>query len=455
MSINITFRNTTKKRNSTAAVAGAGTVFPCDFLSPCSIYNPTIKLHGVGNPTAYNYFTIATYGYSYFIDDWEYNDTFWIARGSIDFLGSFRADILATSCYALYSDNQGNNRIVDNRVSGTYDCFYWELANQYLFWTGGGGDYYVLRTLGENGGLGGYVLDRAGYEAFTASIGVELDFDTTLAVQMSDAIGCIVGCMHFPIHPAGHGMTEIFLGTHGTGVQAQELDYLEAGMVLLTWARVHNDWRDAAFMDYTLWLPFVGGVSISPSDIGELNALSIYYTVDWVGGGVMYKVYAGMALIGTYSGLVGNSVPVTGYMGNAMGAVGGIIDATTSAAGALGAAASGNAGGAVAGLMGAIGSAAGAALSYKQKTASIIGGTTGCAYAGYDAGNVALYAVSTKASDTPSLLRPVVGLPAMKIVRVSDCTGYLQTSAFSCGGSAPAYCKDQINSMMDNGVYIE
>ena len=454
MAFTVSFAKTTKKRNSTKSVTATNN-FSCELIAPCSAYSPVIRLHHA-NPTGWNYCHIAEFGLSYFIDDWEYNDTCWLARCSIDALGTFRSDILASNAYALYSDSDGNNKIVDTRISARYDQNYTRLASTPAFWAGGFSDYYILRTIGVGGSVGGYVLSQPSFDGFINSIGGALTFDTTLQVQMSDAIGCIIGAMHFPIAPyADSSGGNIHLGDYDTGVFAFNALMLTSGTVYLTWTRPKYDWRSAAFCDYTLWLPFVGGVSISSSDIGDSDELIVDYTVDWAAGGVLYKVYVGSALIGTFSGLIGNSIPVTGYMGNALGAVSGALDAAGSAAGAIGAAATGNVAGAISGAVGAAASAAGAAIAYKKKTASMVGGTTACAYAGSDASNISLTVIESLSSDEPNNIKTVLGLPAFKKVYVGGCSGYLQTAGFSCAGNAPAYIKDIINNNMDMGVFIE
>ena len=447
MAFNVIFTTTNKKRNSTKAVSG-GTSIPCNLLSPCSIDNPDIKLH-VANPTAWNYCTIPEFSQSYFIEDWEYNDTFWIAHCTIDPLGSYRSDILARSAYALFSDSHGNEKIADNRVTAQYDLDYSLLSASTLF-PFSIGAYYVLRTIGENGQISGYILSRSQYNQFLNALSAQLDFTDTAQAQFADALGCIVGCMHFPFMPAGTGASEeIFLGSFGTGVQGVPCKDLSIESATLTWTRPTEDWRDAVFCDYSMLLPFVGSVSISSSDIGDKNEMSVVATVDWIGGGVLYKIFIGNALICTQGGAIGNSVPVTGYMSGAKDAITGAVDSTTSAIGSF---ASGNV---VGGVMGLIGGAASSFMNYKSKTASVIGSTSACTYTGTDATAVKMYAVINKASDNPANLKSVFGLPCMKIVNVGACSGYLQTAGFSCAGNAPAFIKDMINAMMDEGVFIE
>jgi hypothetical protein len=455
MAFNIILSTQTKRRNSTARVGETGTTVSVVLKDRCSYISPIFELQGMGNPTGYNYCYVPNFNAFYFIDDWEYFQTRWIAHCSMDYLGTFRADIHATTAYALYSDSAGNANIVDNRISGEYVNNYYMLAEGTAFWVNGLGDWYIVRVIGDNGGISGYVLSRQKFDDFIAALGGNLTFDTTAALQYADAIGCVVGATHFPITPSGNTYNYIHLGVFNTGIYAQYVDYITSGSVILSWNRIFGDWRDSVFVNYSLWLPFVGTVSLAASDIGGLSSIGIYYTVDWIGGGIMYKIYMGTARTATFNGVIGNSVPVTGYMSNALGAVGGVVDALGSAAGAVGAAATGNAAAAISGAVDAIGSAAGAALAYKQKTASIIGGTTGCAFAGADATVIRLSAVATIASDTPTNIKSAVGLPAMKSLYVGHQSGYLQTAGFSVGGSATAEIKDRINSAMDSGVFIE
>ena len=458
MSFNAYFSKQTKRRNSTAAVGATGTTIPISLKDDCSIKNPALQLHLSVNPTSYNYVYISEWGLGYFIDNWEWHDTDWIARCSIDALGSYRSAILATSAYVKYSDSAGNDKIVDNRISGEYINTFSLLDEQQTFWSAPqqGQSYYVLRCIGETGGLSGFVLLKSEFDYLAEQLGAELDFDTTATIQMSDALGCVVGAMEFPIHPTGTGSKSLYLGTFDTGISAPVADHFYSSNVVLTWTRYFNDWRDSVFIDYVLWLPFVGAVQLSSSDVGQLSSLGVYFTIDWQGGGILYKIYAGNAMIATYAGMVGNSVPVTGYMGNAIGAVAGAISAAGSALGAIGQAAAGNAAGAVGSGFSGLSAAATSFLTYKKKTATVIGGTTGCAYVGRDARTVGLYAIITEPTDLPANIKPVLGLPCMKILSVGSCTGFLMTDHFSVTGcDAPADVKDEINRMLDEGVYIE
>ena len=55
----------------------------------------------------------------------------------------------------------------------------------------------------------------------------------------------------------------------------------------------------------------------------------------------------------------------------------------------------------------------------------------------------------------PSNLNQLAGRPCNKVRSLTGLSGYVQTAGFSVDVSALSSIRDEINNLMDNGVYIE
>lgn len=107
-----TFYSFSKRTNSTKLPAG-GQSYNIDTKAPCNIINPEIKMAGPVNPTGYNYCYIPLWSRYYWVKNWTYSDSLWIASLVVDTLASYRDQIGSSTEYVLRSSAMHNGTICD------------------------------------------------------------------------------------------------------------------------------------------------------------------------------------------------------------------------------------------------------------------------------------------------------------------------------------------------------
>lgn len=157
-----------KKYNSTKRPTATGTEFECLLKTSSSIISPTLELNIglVSNPSAYNYAYIQAYERYYWVSEWTFANTSWIASLTVDVLATWKPYIAETDMYVNRSSAEKNGSLIDNKYPMTGDFTYHidstkgtASAVDYDFTDG----YYVVGVYGENGGAG-----SISYYAFTA-----------------------------------------------------------------------------------------------------------------------------------------------------------------------------------------------------------------------------------------------------------------------------------------------
>lgn len=469
MSISVNFMRFNKRINSTAVPSGGGTAYGCLLKDDTSLHSPVFQMQfGMDfNPSNYNYCYVPSWGCYYFVEEWTYVNRLWHARCYMDVLATYKSDILATKAFLLYSEASGNKNLVDDRLARVTLPQTRVLAYDSLGFSGGG--CYVLRTMGSNGATNGYIMSNADFANF-GDVLADPNFTTTLTQQYGDVYGCILGCMHFPFSPptGGHASGNIYLGTYNTGVGANYVTSWHVSYLsIMDVPRIYDDWRDMACVEYHLWLPYVGSVILQGADILDCH-LNITCSVEFITGTIVYKISAyqdgGQGIsryfdIGAFTGSCGSSVPITGYQSNASGVVSGVNQATS---GAVSAGVQGGMMGGVAGAiggvaLGAIGGVAGAINSHFTHTATVLGGATGESWAnlGGWSTDVILSAVITPPNINPETVKDTIGVPCMEPKLISTQDGYVMTANFAVSGGMDKTEKQEINALMDGGVWIE
>ncbi len=155
MAIAVKFYTFSKKPNSTKQPESSGHSFNCILLEPSSVISPAISLN-VGkseNPSEYNYAYISEFKRYYFVTDWNYSSGLWIASLTVDVMASWKINIGTATKYVLRSSNKSNGDIFDSQYPTTANIRYnienagsaWECDN---YQSG----VYVLGIIGAIGG---------------------------------------------------------------------------------------------------------------------------------------------------------------------------------------------------------------------------------------------------------------------------------------------------------------
>ena len=114
-----------KKYNSTLRPTSDLTPqgYDCVLKSPSSVISPTIELNYglVLNPSQYNYCYIQVYDRYYWITEWTYSNSSWIASLSVDVLATWRPYIGNTDMYVYRSSYEYNPKVPDAKYPTTGD----------------------------------------------------------------------------------------------------------------------------------------------------------------------------------------------------------------------------------------------------------------------------------------------------------------------------------------------
>ena len=127
----IYFFTFSKKYNSTARpVLKDGTAFDCVLKSDTGVIAPTIELNLglVTNPSAYNFAYIPDFDRYYWVTEWDFVQSTWIASLSVDVLATWKPYIGDTSMYVYRSSYEWNENIADNKYPTTADITYSTIA---------------------------------------------------------------------------------------------------------------------------------------------------------------------------------------------------------------------------------------------------------------------------------------------------------------------------------------
>lgn len=205
--LKINFYTFQKNPNSTKQPGKADEVLNIALIEPTSIVNPSIALTHK-NPTAYNYAYIPEFKRYYFVNDWTFSGSRWIAHCTCDVLASWKADIGASEQYVVRSAAESNGRLMDT--------LYPALSRPVISVTDGEnpfnpnfGRYVVGIVNGDSGGQGVvnyYVFTDSQFRSFAAYMmgssawltsGIE-DVEEDLVKAFVNPFQYIASCMWFP-----------------------------------------------------------------------------------------------------------------------------------------------------------------------------------------------------------------------------------------------------------------
>ena len=263
-------------------------------------------------------------------------------------------------------------------------------------------------------------------------------------ISTPSAMDCIKSACWIPWEVAGDGSTRyIYLGEFKTGVQAAPVvNPIIHNQVTVPIPWQATDWRrNSPYHQIYLYLPFMGDVELSPSDlIGESN-LKVYWSLNIVNGSMNYRVATATndTTIGVYSCSCGVPYPIgasnvtPGTWFNAIGgAAAAIAGSQTLGAAAL----------------------AYASLSSIRPSVSCVGGGGGGAGSGLDL-RIIIHSVYHDTVVAPSNLAQSVGVPVCQRKALSAVTGYVKTKLASVAGSMTDTERELINNLLDGGIFIQ
>lgn len=474
-----------KRKNSTKQPTGTGTVITATLKDDTSMVQPSFIL--AGNNFTYNYIQFA--GRYYFVDDViSLHNGLCEVQCSIDVLATYKSAIQAASVYVLYYSHS-NTEICDKRLStkttktldiatGVFDT----LGN------GTGTNYAVILNVIGLDSCDSYAVNQSDARTILSDLdnwfnnddysqggsGIH-DSDSHIFswASVEDALKSWLDEVIFfwrqwfatgkvsdnlrsayvlplPVSAISGNTHHIQLGQYESDVQGTRVYdriFSDGCSVTIPWQA--SDWRrNAPYHEIYLYIPYVGLIPLSPSDLIDDSSLNVSVSIDVTCGDAVFTVYTGTnRYIGQYTAnmaapfAIGTSnVPVTQQMNTLVGA---------SIAGAAALATGGQAA-----ILAAM---TGGTLSLANDIAGMptcVGSNMGGAVLGLT-DQVVCYTVFHDTTVTPSSVSSVKGTPYNGVMSLSGVSGYVQTADASVEVAGYGNEKDQINNMLNGGVYIE
>lgn len=262
-------------------------------------------------------------------------------------------------------------------------------------------------------------------------------------IATPNAMDCIKSAFFLPWDVVGDGsMQEIKLGEYPTGVNALPVyNPIQHSQISVAIPWQASDWRrNAPYHQIYLYLPFMGDIEISPSDIIDCDNLNIYFSLNVMTGALNYRVATDKdTTIGVYSCQTGVAYPIGASNITPVSVGMGLGTAAAAIAGAPTLAAA---------------AAAASSLAAIRPNASCVGGGGGGAGSGLDT-RVIIHSVFHDTNVSPSNPAPSIGVPYNARAALSGFSGFVQTREASVSGSMTDTERSRINQLLDGGIYIE
>lgn len=470
MSYAIKLGQLNKRVNSTARPDTSGwAVYDCVLKTPADLDAPTVTINtGVSGE-----YPAWTYGYIAAVSGYFWVTAITAVRAGVyevtlelDPLATYKPEILATSAVVLYSASDYSTDITDNRMPVLLTKRRKTALAEYKVMQQTG--CYLLATCGSSSGQSTQSFSTIYAVTAGALAGIAAEFNTAAVLEQikqwfDDPLSTIIFCKWVPIDGAkiSGGVAPIRFGDYESGASGGVVSsnyYYETVKIPIPWQA--DDYRKVEpYSSGSLYLPGVGDINLPLAPLYGLAALTVTMCLDVVSGAVHYTVEdtASSTVYGTYSGGLAVDIPVTSVQSSNIGgvlsglgtAMGGV--ATVAATVATGGAALPMIGGTIAAAAG-LAQLTGASVQQSIKSS----GTFAGGYSVWSGGTAIRLEIQRSISlQGPEGYRASIGNPCGKNRAISGLSGYCQTANFSVSGNMRRTEKDQINALMDGGVYIE
>lgn len=470
--MNIRIGSFSKRHNSTLQpAANWGTLLQnVELKDDSSMEEPVFRLGYSTWNASYNYVYVTDWNRYYFVTNVNITlGRVWEVECKLDLLGTYKADITGSTQYVVYA-NTSNTEIIDSRIpiktTKTLSAVttplsdYCNATGTYLLTVSGAGS-----DANDTNGPTTYALTRGALNSVMSSVKQYIEdlgsqdtesFEAILTIGRQ-LVGCghitenILGCTWIPwnvVAMGDVGMEDIYLGVFNTGKSGfcvHDIIKTYTTTISIPWQT--NDWRrNSPYTQVYLYLPFVGVLQLSAENLINETELSVTVAINRLNGNCNFVVSAGSQIIGTYSAATGVGIPVgsSGISGETA-AIGAIAQGASLLAGMV----------PVAGSALSAGAGAVAAVTHIAPNSITAGNLSGGAASGLNL-NLVCYTVLHDTVVTPSSLAPTVGVPANRSSVLSSFSGFVQTHEASVQGSTMTdAARQEINRMLDSGIYIE
>lgn len=472
----VRFYQNTKRNRSTGLPSGQYKEVDVKLKDMTSITSPTLLLSSFA-PIFYNYVEIMGWSRYYFISSSASVEGMWEVSLTEDYLATFRAYILNTNANILYATGSTKS-IVDSRipVKSTVSIGHKFAAIPKLTITEGSGA--VILGLTGKGSLGAYLMQNStlvselldGIDSWSSFITDNWTFTKQLFFGGS-ASECLRSAIALPIVLGGDQVStgtpeDLNLGNYpcmdsnGNSIKGYKITkpIISFGDTIdIPWQS--TDWKKvAAYSSIKMYFPFIGIITLPATELQDDSSITYHYSLNVTSGDISLEVY------GTTSKLKVATASGNCAMPTAFGSTGiNTSKLTTAAATGLGALVAISAASATGGLSFLAEAAIGGAIgSTALQTMEALGGT-GQGSAGLGGGSsqgldkvVHIFVIQKELSASQNSFDPIMGKPFMEVDLIGNHRGFVQTDGFQLSSDfAYSAEKDQVNKLMDSGVYIE
>lgn len=469
----VTLYNFSKKVNSTAIPSGAGTDVNMAIRSGFSVHSPALEYRTGSAGLAYNYMYISDLGKYYYITESTYNaeENFFLIKGEIDVLATYRNQILASTQHVLRWQGSTDNTIYDDMactISKPYVPTGQNLNLPFTI-TASFQQSCVVLNLAGTGRIcmtgHNYNLMMWNLLAKSDPLDVGTYFTRDVARLLNNPMSYIESALCIPIQAYGGATGTPVMATSGSeGLSprfgwytipecvahrcGENIAHFEdvIGVANHPQATSVDDYLNyPPFTDVKLYVAGIGIIQIDGNKISGAENLRIQGTIDYATGVITIRVKkeSNRQVIAYATGQLGYSLNVAQAHSADIVSMGGNA--------IMGSVIGGMSGGVGGALLGGIG---GTMNSLGNNAGVTVHGSTGGAGAWYDYnGQFATVMQTFKQVRKPPA--SLCGLPYNRSAKLSTLGGFVicSTGAVVCKGTEAE--KMKISSYLKGGLYIE
>lgn len=378
----------------------------------------------------------------------------------LDVLATYKNEILLSKCFVIYAV-KGNKWITDTRMMNSHsEITKFARANTFDMFNNEGSLIISCISASDASSQAfatNYILNDADINTLRNKLNGS-DFIEYAKQVFSNPYDFLIGAFFSSCNYDDElsEPTKMLIGTYDTGIQAIVLgeNFVRQQLVSITIPHLYNDFRELApYASYNLYLPYVGIVHLDDIRLAKSDQLGINCWCQMATGAIIYQLScddgteAGI-ILGTYTGNCNKQTPIAVRENNLLAGATSIGTIVASLAMPVTGAASAFA--QVVGMASGFGGLAKASELNTQINGSLssnLGGRAGL--------KPELIITYTNTSENPSLRKDVDGMPLGSTVELNTLTGYVQTMNASISIAADYDEIQEVNDLLNGGVYIE
>lgn len=433
----ITLYNLAKRRNSTKQPS-KGSNITVNLKEGTSYFNPSFILNF--NPTGFNYLSWDN-RYYYITNIENTRNGIYTISCELDALATYKSDILGTTAFVLYSSSNYDVGIPDTRLSTKPNYI---VKTNVVTYPIAGNPLYVVTYIGESGSSMKGVTEKSLatlQNALSTNAFAELFVDSSKAVSkmLSNTAQAITGCTYVPrCSTSGRPMEIVLAGGYKTGASGTLVNRHDFATtsISIPWNFSSGDFRNRSqYTSLLLLLPCYGYLQLNTDNYIGGNSITIDVFQDSATGTIAYvgKDFYCVANMGC------NVQISTTTQGNLTSGISSIASAGLQA---------------LSNPISALGNVFNAVTSSMATNVGSVG-SYGNTIAMDSTLNIEIVVISHDTNVEPSSMTSNYGRPCNKVLSLSGLSGYVQTANANVVTRASKQYKDEIDSLLNGGVYLE